>query len=216
MLKRFSPARLDACLAEAAAARAADPSVAYPGWYLQRWHFLPEGYLSTRSVRLYERFISRLYHAGREGAVLARLGALLARRGAGSVLELGCGPGHALLALAEALPTARLAGADLSPFMVEAARTRLAGRAAVDHGGAAAALIAARVDAVVALHLLGHMPAREAGRVLQAAREALNPGGSLVLVEHAWHRLPLRGWRAVHEERFASGVLQLRVFEPAP
>src|SRR5688572_15506886 len=53
----------------AAAARRlarARPEVRFPRWYLRRWHFLPEGYLSDRSVLLYERAVRAFYNAGME------------------------------------------------------------------------------------------------------------------------------------------------------
>ena len=44
----------------------ADPKVSYPDWYLTRWHFLPEGYVSRRSARLYQEYIPALYNQGRD------------------------------------------------------------------------------------------------------------------------------------------------------
>ena len=48
----------------------ADPTERYPHWYLHRWHFLPEGYLSQRSVGIYQRLVPKLYYAGQEARVL--------------------------------------------------------------------------------------------------------------------------------------------------
>jgi SAM-dependent methyltransferase len=98
--------------------------------------------------------------------------------------------------------------------MVEAAQRRAPG-VEVLHGDAAAPPIDhASCDVVFAAHLPGHLPAEAARAVMREVASALRPGGRLVLVEHAWHRPPLDGWREERRSHRAMGVL--RVFTLSP
>ena len=56
-IKRISPARSARHVLAAAKLPLANREVDYPEWYLHRWHFLPEGYLSRRSAAAYEHLI---------------------------------------------------------------------------------------------------------------------------------------------------------------
>ncbi|MGW8065711.1 class I SAM-dependent methyltransferase [Streptomyces ziwulingensis] len=113
----------------------------------------------------------------------SRLGSWLPAR-AGDVLDPGCGTGSLSLLAAE--QGHRVTGVDLSPAMVERARSKLAGRDAVFRTGDAAAppVGGQRFDAVLARHVLWTLP--DPGRVLRHWRELLRPGGRLVLVEGVW------------------------------
>ena len=102
----------------------------------------------------------------------------------GDVLDLGCGTGSLSLLAAE--QGHRVTGVDLSPAMVELARTKLAGRDAVFLVGDAGAppVGGRRFDAVLVRHVLWTLP--DPGRVLAHWRELLRPGGRLVLIEGVW------------------------------
>jgi ubiquinone/menaquinone biosynthesis C-methylase UbiE len=218
MLKRFPPALLRRCLDEAARSPMANGAVEYPEWYLQRWHFLPEGYLSRRSAALYDRGIRRLYWQLRDGAGYRAVAAELAGEHPSAILELGCGPGHGLVALAAAFPAATITGLDLSPFLLERARERvtragIAGRVELVHGSALALpWHDGRFDAVMEAHLFGHMPGKAATVAIGEARRVLRPGGLLAAAEHRWHRLPLRPAR---ERPFTGGIIRI-AFERTP
>jgi 2-polyprenyl-6-hydroxyphenyl methylase/3-demethylubiquinone-9 3-methyltransferase len=124
------------------------------------------------------------------------------------VLDLGCGPGHHLLALAPEI--ARGIGVDLSPAMIEVARASLAAsswgaRLRFEAGDAAnlEGLIAAdSVDLVLCFGALEHMldkPAALASihRVLRAGGRffCLTPSG-----DYLWYRTlaPLLGFATKH------------------
>ena len=203
-----------ACVAMARRHPLHRPSVHYPDWYLHRWHLLPEGYLSSRSVHLYDRYIRRLYWAGGESGVTRRLVAELKNSAAGSLLELGCGPGRTLAALARGLPGWKVDGVDLSPFMVEAARRR-ASAAEVHHGDALALPFDnGSRDMILAAHLVFHLPAREAQvAVLHEAFRLLRPGGAVILIEHAWHAPPPGPWRETQRSTAAVGLLRVTWLE---
>jgi ubiquinone/menaquinone biosynthesis C-methylase UbiE len=211
------------CTARTLAHPLADPGVIYEPWYLKRWHCLPEGYLSDRSIALYDRVIRRLYAVGRHRALTRRLAEECRDRGVRSLLEVGPGPGLLLSRLARRLPGVDLRAADLSPYCVDSARRRLAGvlfeataiEARVVHADARALpWSAGSFDAVVASHVLGHVPAGVASGIADEAARVLRPGGVLLLVEHAWHHVPLSRFAPLNERRLAGGALLLRTLTP--
>lgn len=217
MLKRMPQGRLAECLDDAARSPMADPEIDYPGWYLRRWHFLPEGYLSRRSIAIYDAVVRRLYNGASEGRLHAALVRAVRRAHPQGVLELGCGPGNALAAIHAELPSVRLTGLDLSPFALELARDRLP-----DY---AAELVHADVtrlpwedgafDAVVSQHVLGHLPRAAAQVAWREAARVLRPGGSLYLLEHAWHaRLPGE-LRPALRRSLLGGMIKLERFQKA-
>ncbi|MEU0471386.1 class I SAM-dependent methyltransferase [Streptomyces olivaceus] len=124
-----------------------------------------------------------LRDAGVRRAWAARLASWLPER-PGDVLDLGCGTGS--LSLLAAVQGHRVTGVDLSPAMVELARTKLAGRDAVFLTGDAAAppVGGQRFDTVLVRHVLWTLPDPE--RALRYWRELLRPEGRLVLVEGVW------------------------------
>jgi SAM-dependent methyltransferase len=212
--QRMAPERARA-LGEAAARHTiCGPGATFPAWYFERWHFLPEGYLSTRSARLYDGLVRRLYTLGRQGHADRLVAAVLAGRRVRSVLELGCGSGRLLERLATMLPDASLTGIDLSPYLLDLAAQRLRGRAALHHADAAALPFASgSFDAVVACHVLGHIPGSAARQVLRSARRVVKRGGLLVVVDHSWHRLAADGWHRCGGRSLAAGAIRLRLFE---
>lgn len=213
--KGIPPDRLEALLALARESSAADNSVRFPDWYLHRWHFLPEGYLSGRSIGLYDRFIRRLYHVGREAQAHARLVRLLLARRPRAVAELGCGPGHLLETLRNNLPEAQLEGFDLSPYMLEAARNRVGEGIHLTHADVCMEDGSeSKFDALVAVHVLGHMPKDASEEAADRAWRLLKPGGWLLTVEHNWHKLPVGGrFRRAHVERVGAGASSLVVWQ---
>lgn len=212
MLKRIPAAQQERLIAEAERSPLANDGIAYPPWYLHRWHFLPEGYLSRRGISLYERAIVPLYYEGQEARIVARAADAVAAAGASRVLDVACGAGRALAAFGRRLAGAELAGIDLSPFMLERARTRLPEAVDLVHGDSRALpWDDGQFDAVVSMHHAGHVPQREAVDVLREALRVLRPGGTFVLVEHAWHRLPALRLDQYREERLAGGLVRMTV-----
>ncbi|MFD5270578.1 class I SAM-dependent methyltransferase [Streptomyces sp. NPDC058335] len=100
------------------------------------------------------------------------------------LLDLGCGTGSLSLLAAER--GHRVTGVDLSPAMIDRARTKLAGRDAVFLVGDATAppVGEERFDTVLVRHVLWTLP--DPGRALRHWRDLLRPGGRLVLVEGVW------------------------------
>ncbi|MFJ8113218.1 class I SAM-dependent methyltransferase [Streptomyces sp. NPDC096132] len=100
------------------------------------------------------------------------------------VLDLGCGTGSLSLLAAE--QGHRVTGVDLSPPMIDLARTKLAGCDAVFLLGDAAAppVGEQRFDTVLVRHVVWALP--DPARALRHWRGLLRPGGRLVLVEGVW------------------------------
>ncbi|WP_371658889.1 class I SAM-dependent methyltransferase [Streptomyces sp. NBC_00280] len=113
----------------------------------------------------------------------ARLRSWLPDRPA-DVLDLGCGTGSLSLLASE--QGHRVTGVDSSAAMVEHARSKLAGRAAVFLVGDAAAppVGEERFDVVLVRHVLWTLP--DPARVLRHWQGLLRAGGRLVLVEGVW------------------------------
>ncbi|MDX3745818.1 class I SAM-dependent methyltransferase [Streptomyces sp. AK08-02] len=100
------------------------------------------------------------------------------------ILDLGCGTGSLSLLASE--QGHRVTGVDTSRAMVEHARSKLAGRAAVFLVGDAAAppVGEERFDVVLVRHVLWTLP--DPARVLRRWHGLLRAGGRLVLVEGVW------------------------------
>jgi threonine aldolase/SAM-dependent methyltransferase len=104
------------------------------------------------------------------GEALARLGDVGGRR----VVDIGCGNGACVAALAE--NGADVVAADLSPGMLRSVAGPSVGRVAAD--ASSLPLATGRVDAALAMHMLYHL-ADPALAVAEAAR-VLRPGGRFV------------------------------------
>lgn len=195
------------------------PEVHYPAWYLHRWHFLPEGYLSRRSAAWYEWCIRNIYYAAGEGRALGTLRSALRLQQPERVLELGCGPGHAVEALAEALPWSEITGVDLSPFQIERATQRcerFGARVRLLHGDAAALPVHdASFDAVVAAHVAGHVPGDARDEAMAETERVLAPRGKVYLLDHVWHPLPDTKLRLQWTKRLSRLVGRISCYEKA-
>ena len=146
----------------------------------------------------YDRFVDWPARLARE---LPFLEATLGKQGAQRVLDAACGTGHHALALAGRGYQA--AGADLSPRMIEEARTHaqamgLAVRFEVAGFGSLAQTFAQPFDAVLCLgNSLPHLLTPQAVRSALADFAAtLRPGGVLVIQNRNYDRV----WR--ERERF--------------
>lgn len=116
------------------------------------------------------------------------------------VLELGCGTGNSLAALADRVgPTGRVLGVDYSTAMARAAAARAPDGASVVHGDATRAPVAdGSFDAVYAAMSLSATADPDAG--VRAAHAALRPGGRLVVLDaRSFQRPPWTALDAVVE-----------------
>lgn len=109
------------------------------------------------------------------------------------VLDAGCGDGLLSLAMARRHPTWSLTGVDLREDLLEGARKRAVARglpnARFAPGNLEEPLPLQDCDAVLAVECLSEIP--DDGQALRMMREALRPGGLLVV------QVPERDWRPV-------------------
>ncbi|MEJ3744435.1 methyltransferase domain-containing protein [Actinomycetes bacterium KLBMP 9797] len=110
------------------------------------------------------------------------------------VLDVGCGPGTDLGALADAVGTdgtdGTVIGVDIDPAMLDRARRRTADRSTVEiRAGDAHALPLpdASVDRARVDRVLMHLA--DPPRVLAELRRVVRPGGRVALAEPDWHTL---------------------------
>ena len=216
MLKRMPTSRAKQLVAAAAKAPTSDPRVSYPAWYLHRWHFLPEGYLSRRSAAGYEHLVRNLYNLWLEDKTIASV--VLALRGCNptSVLEVGCGPGRLLQAISHAGVGQERVGVDLSPYLLERAANRLRGGSVrLAHGdGLALAAQEGEFDAAIASHYIGHLPSNLRTAAVRELARVVRPGGHVLIVDHRWHPAPdSSALRVTRRERQSLGAVNFTVFE---
>ncbi|MBE0608003.1 MAG: class I SAM-dependent methyltransferase [Dehalococcoidia bacterium] len=216
MLKRIPTSRALELIRRARQSPQSDPEMAYPRWYLHRWHFLPEGYLSRRGAAGYERVIRNLYNAGQEDVLVRKVVRRVRAVRPASVVELGCGPGRLLTALANAEAAPEIVGLDLSPYMLERAKARLQqGEARLLHAdGLAVPANQGAFDVAVAAHYVGHLPGEIRAQAVHEITRIVRPGGRVIIAEHSWHpwpRDPLLVLR--HASWHASRLIRLQVFE---
>jgi ubiquinone/menaquinone biosynthesis C-methylase UbiE len=146
-----------------------------------------------------------------------RIGARLLQCENPTVLDLGCGPGFSIFALAAVRPGARLVGLDLAPWMLREARRRLLKsrfRARISLVRADAARLPFRqasLDVVTGHSFLYLLDRPDV--VLAETRRVLRPGGRLVLMEPNDKRVPPQAvLRYSRDPRFLLSMLLWRPF----
>jgi len=165
------------------------PPGAYPGYYLQKFHFQSDGYLSGASAKRYDHQVEVLF--GGAAAAMRRQGlvplkAALAGRAAGRLLDVGCGTGRFLREVKTNYPRLDVTGLDLSTHYLAVARDELRpwSRARLVVGAAEAMPFAdGQFDAVTCIYLFHELPRDVRRAVVGEIRRVLKPGGMLVFVD---------------------------------
>lgn len=127
-----------------------------------------------------------------------------------SFLEIGCGTGYVLAAIAQAYPAVRLAGGDGIASCLEAAARRLDERVALYQMDACQIPFRAEFDAVGAFDVLEHVERDEVA--IDGIFEVLRPGGVLLATVPQHPRL----WSGVddaarHYRRYRRGELDRKL-----
>jgi SAM-dependent methyltransferase len=124
-----------------------------------------------------------------------------------SILEIGCGNGAVLSALARARSDRRLVGSELHPVGLVVARQRLGNKAEFVQMDARKVLAEQAFDVIGAFDVLEHIAEDE--EVIRSAHLALTPGGGMVIAvpQHPWL------WSsadevAYHVRRYRRGELE--------
>jgi SAM-dependent methyltransferase len=133
---------------------------------------------ALRAEQAYLEFERRF--RGTEEEIGERLAAYVPRlSGRGAVLDLGCGRGEALAALAAAGIEAR--GIDGSETMVEECRRKGLRAERADLIATLEAEPEGSLGAIVSFHVIEHLPPATLDRMVRLAWRALSPGGMLIL-----------------------------------
>ena len=117
------------------------------------------------------------------------------------ILDLGCGTGLELGYYFETVPTAKITGIDLAPGMLEALREKFSGKSLTLIAGSYfdVPLEACAFDAAVSVESLHHFTKDEKIPLYRKVRNALKPGGYLILTDFFA--------ASEEEERFRRGEL---------
>jgi ubiquinone/menaquinone biosynthesis C-methylase UbiE len=173
-----------------------------PPYYLQKFHFQSDGYLSGPSARRYDHQVEVLF--GGATAVMRRqalvpLRPALARRGAERLLDVGCGTGCFLREVKANYPRLRVFGLDLSPYYLAVARQNLRAWSRARFVKCMAETMPfadEQFDAVTCIYLFHELPPEVRRVVVDEIRRVLRPGGVLAMLEY----FPV----AFHEPYYAS------------
>ena len=116
-------------------------------------------------------------------------------------MDLGCGTGLELGYYFETVPTAKITGIDLAPGMLEALREKFSGKSLTLIAGSYfdVPLEACAFDAAVSVESLHHFTKDEKIPLYRKVRNALKPGGYLILTDFFA--------ASEEEERFRRGEL---------
>jgi ubiquinone/menaquinone biosynthesis C-methylase UbiE len=165
------------------------PSGTYPRYYLQKFHFQSDGYLSSASAERYDHQVEVLFGgaaaAMRRQALVPLKAALTGSPGA-KLLDVGCGTGHFLREVKANYPRLDVTGLDLSAHYLAVARRELRSwsRARLVVGGAETMPFAdGQFDAITCMYLFHELPPSVRRSVVGEIRRVLRPGGMLVFVD---------------------------------
>lgn len=169
----------------------------YPDYYLRTFHWQTDGWLSSRSARLYDASVEFLF--GGTADVMRRMAippvtalraAARQRRGGAPlrILDIGCGTGRFLRQLVRALPDAQLFGLDLSRHYLAEARRRFDPSQDVSfvvENAETLPFSSGYFDAVTCVFMFHELPKPVRRRVAREVRRVLAPGGRFVICDSA-------------------------------
>ena len=170
------------------------PAGRYPTYYLQKFHFQTDGYLSDASAERYDHQVEVLFGGGaaamRRQALIplrrAFAGNSVAGSGGARLLDIACGTGRFLREVKSNYPRLHVTGLDLSPHYLSVARRELApwSRTRFVEGMAEAMAFADReFDVVTCIYLFHELPPRVRHAAAAEIRRVLRPGGTLIFVD---------------------------------
>ncbi len=170
------------------------PTGHYPRYYLQKFHFQSDGYLSEASAERYDHQVEVLFGGGaaamRRQALVPLKNALARNRAAGrnpgGLLDVACGTGRFLREVKANYPRLFVTGLDLSPHYLDVARRELTPWSRVRLVEAAAERMPfadAEFDVVTCIYLFHELPPRIRRAVAAEIRRLLRPGGTLIFVD---------------------------------
>jgi ubiquinone/menaquinone biosynthesis C-methylase UbiE len=170
------------------------PADRYPTYYLQKFHFQTDGYLSDASAERYDHQVEVLFGGGAAAMrrqALVPLNRALSGHSAGGhgtarLLDVACGTGRFLREVKANYPRLHVTGLDLSPHYLSVARRGLApwSRTRFVEGAAEALPFSdAEFDVVTCIYLFHELPPRIRRAAVAEIRRVLRPGGSVIFVD---------------------------------
>jgi ubiquinone/menaquinone biosynthesis C-methylase UbiE len=171
------------------------PNGHYPRYYLQKFHFQSDGYLSDASAERYDHQVEVLFGGGaaamRRQALVPLRRALSGNRAAGpglggGLLDIACGTGRFLREVKANYPRLWVTGLDMSPHYLKVARRELRAwsRVRLVEGAAEAMPFAdAEFDVVTCIYLFHELPPRIRRAVAAEIHRVLRPAGTLIFVD---------------------------------
>ena len=165
------------------------PPGSYPGYYLQKFHFQSDGYLSLASAERYDHQVEVLFGGGAAAMrrqALVPLKSALAGRAAGRLLDIACGTGRFLREVKTNYPRLHVSGLDLSPHYLAVARRALDpwSRVRLVEGAAEAMPFGdGEFDAATCIYLFHELPPPVRREAVGEIARVLKPGGTLILVD---------------------------------
>jgi ubiquinone/menaquinone biosynthesis C-methylase UbiE len=165
------------------------PPGTYPRYYLQKFHFQSDGYLSSASAERYDHQVEVLFGgaaAAMRRQALVPLKAALTGRPAAKLLDVGCGTGNFLREVKSNYPRLDVTGLDLSAHYLAVARRELRSwsRARLVVGAVERMPFAdGQFDAITCIYLFHELPSGVRRSVVGEIRRVLKPGGVLVFVD---------------------------------
>ncbi|HEU4729918.1 MAG TPA: class I SAM-dependent methyltransferase [Kofleriaceae bacterium] len=166
----------------------------FPAYYRRTFHWQTDGYFSEHSAEIYELGVEVLFRGTadvmRRQIVPPVTRFVRAAGGADSVrlLDVACGTGRTLHQVAQAHPSLRLYGVDLSPPYVRIARKRLAhvGELSLAVENAEALPYAdATFDVATSVYLFHELPRNARRNVARELFRVVRPGGLVVIEDSA-------------------------------
>jgi ubiquinone/menaquinone biosynthesis C-methylase UbiE len=170
------------------------PAGRYPRYYLQKFHFQTDGYLSGASALRYDHQVEVLFGGGaaamRRQALIPLKGALaghpLAGGAAPRLLDVACGTGRFLREVKSNYPRLYVTGLDLSPHYLAVARRELepwSRSRFVEAAAEAMPFADAEFDVATCIYLFHELPPRIRRQVVAEIRRVLRPGGTVIFVD---------------------------------
>ncbi|MBV9203008.1 MAG: methyltransferase domain-containing protein [Alphaproteobacteria bacterium] len=165
----------------------------YPPYYLQKFHFQTDGYLSDGSAERYDHQVEVLFGGG--AAAMRRQALVPLKRAiagnltpcrAARLLDVACGTGRFLREVKANYPRLHVTGLDLSQNYLSVARRELAvwSRTRFVEGMAEAMPFAdGEFDVVTCIYLFHELPPRIRRAVVAEIARVLRPGGTLIFVD---------------------------------
>ncbi len=171
---------------------AASDSGLYPDYYRRNFHWQTDGWLSSRSARLYDASVEFLF--GGTADVMRRMAIppitelARQRRRPLRILDIGCGTGRFLRQLSRALPDARFYGLDLSRHYISEARSHFSAEEDVSlvvENAESMPFGSSTFDVVTSVFMFHELPKPVRRKVAREARRVLAKGGLFVVCDSA-------------------------------